>query len=144
MDNRWYAHLTTMITWRLVHLQSRTSIPHIRSLLLWSISVNIFHHFIQLQTFSLFISHTHNSQITKTRSKTTLYTRWKPHRWSTASTTHLFNNPRTFKGHVEFLNHPIHHHLVDPSMLFDHILNLLREISCGLKHYNGFLPTNWR
>ena len=59
-------------------------------------------------------SHAHDSRTMKTRHKKSLY--WYKdkdarlhctqnrhhHRWVTASSTHLFNNPRTFEGHVEF------------------------------------------
>ena len=45
-------------------------------------------------------------------------------RWFTASLTHLSGNPRTLKGHVEFLNCPICNHLINPSMLIHHILDL--------------------
>ena len=66
-----------------------------------------------------------------------------PSRWFTASSTCLFNNPRTLKGHVKFLNCPIRHHLVDHSVLLNHVLDLSKESIVTPKGYNGFL-TNWR
>ena len=47
----------------------------------------------------------------------------------TASSYHLFDHSRTLKGHVELLNRPVHHHLINPLMLFNHILDLLKGIS---------------
>ena len=47
----------------------------------------------------------------------------------TASSYHLIPDHRTIKGHVELLNPPLSHQLINPSMLLHHILDLSRHQS---------------
>ena len=102
-----------------------------------SISARIFHHFYPTLNLLSFISHVHDSRITKTRHKISSY--WYknnkhrlhctqdglPQDGLTASSYHLVTDHWTLsKGHVVLLDPSLCHQLVDQPMLLNHILDL--------------------